>query len=380
MSQDQTLRQIFMKPVYIYSIKVAVVIIFVLLSIYFFFLPPRVVGVSLSNQGKRVDLNSSLVIEFDKPVERKALKHFISPNAYGEWKFENPVIKNHLYRVLIFKPAVNFEKDTYYKVKLKGITSPLGFKFSNNFYFTFKTISENKVSKEKIVEKKAIKVKKKKIAKIVKLTRKKVINDPQKPSFLPKPKITLINVAPNWQKHKLSCEAASLKMALASKGVFVSEEEIMRKIGFDKTPHRNGIWGDPYKSFVGNIDGKMCYSGYGVYWPAVARAANSWRPAEARSNWKLKDLTKEIVLGNPVVVWGSLPVRTLHNCSWHTPEGKYIKAIREDHVRLVVGFIGPAKNPSKIILNDPLSGRIYWNTSYFLTNWKSFNYSGVVIR
>ena len=81
-----------------------------------------------------------------------------------------------------------------------------------------------------------------------------------------------------------------------------------------------------------------------------------------------------------MIVWGTLPVPYIHDCSWYTPGGKYIKAIREDHVRLVVGFIGKPENPLKIILNDPLSGRLYWTTSYFLTNWRAFGYSGVVIK
>ena len=342
-----------------YLIGVVIITILVLAGVYFFILPPRVIGVSPPNQGLQVDPSSPLVIRFDKPVKRQILNHFIVSNVYGEWKFGDPLIRNHLFRSLIFEPAIGFQNNTSYRVELKNIVNPLGLGIPSDFSFTFSTIPMKKKASEKSVKN---------------LARLK----PSKP--LIRPKVTLINVAPDWQDHRLSCEAASLKMALAAKGVFVSEGEIMQKIGFDRTPHRDGIWGDPYKAFVGNIDGKICSSGYGVYWPVVAKAASNWRPAEARSNWKLKDLTEEIVLGNPVVVWGSLPVRTLHDCSWHTPEGKYIKAIREDHVRVVIGFIGSPERPSKIILNDPLSGRVYWSTSYFLTNWKAFDYSGVVIR
>ena len=159
-------------------------------------------------------------------------------------------------------------------------------------------------------------------------------------------------------------------MALAGKGVYISEDDIMKEIGYDPTPHRDGIWGDPYKGFVGNINGKICATGYGVYWTRVAKAANKWRGAESFSGWKLTDLTREIALGNPVIFWGTLPVKEIHDCSWHTPEGKYIKAVREDHVRVIVGFIGSVDNPLKIIINDPLAGRLYWSSSYFLTNWR----------
>lgn len=349
-----------------HSIGIAVGFTFILIIVYFFIIPPRVISVSPFDKATEVNLNSPLIIRFDKPVKRQDIKHFISPRAYGEWKFENSLIKNHLYRTLVFTPAIDFEPNTEYQVRIENITFPLGIGLSNNFSFTFTTkpVSSKKVSKADSLPNNKEQKSQRKVS--------------QKTS--PKAKLTLLDIPLDWQDYKLSCEAASLKMALASKGVFVSEDEIMKKIGFDKTPYRDGIWGDPYESFVGDIDGKMCSSGYGVYWQAVAKAANNWRKAKSFSDWKLKDLIKEVASGNPVIVWGTLPVRTLHDCSWHTPEGKYIKAIREDHVRVVVGFIGPCENPSKIILNDPLAGRIYWATSYFLKNWSAFGYSGVVIR
>ncbi len=108
----------------------------------------------------------------------------------------------------------------------------------------------------------------------------------------------------DWQDHPLSCEAASLKMALSGKGVFVSENEIMEKIGYDLTPCKDNIWTDPYQIYVGDINGKVCRTGYGVYWGPIAKAAQNFRLAEDFSNWKIEDLTREIKLGNPVIVWG----------------------------------------------------------------------------
>ena len=191
-------------------------------------------------------------------------------------------------------------------------------------------------------------------------------------SVEPGGKGALLDIALDWQDHPLSCEAASLKMALAGKGIKITEGEIMEEIGFDPTLHEQSIWGDPYRAFVGDIDGKMCSTGYGVYWEPTAEAALKWRPAEFFSDWSLDNLIREIKSGNPVVVWGKLDVEQLTDCSWFTSEGKYIKAYKETHVRLVVGFTGPAENPENIIINDPLAGRLYWPTSYFLENWKVF--------
>ncbi len=201
-------------------------------------------------------------------------------------------------------------------------------------------------------------------------------------SLEPKSKITItttLETPLDFQDYPLSCEAASLKMALAYKGIYLSEDEIIKEIGRNSSPRKENTWADPHEVFVGDINGEMCVTGYGVYWERIAKAANRWVKAEAFSNWKVEDLTREINLGNPIIVWGTIP-GSLTDCSWHTPEGKYIKAYKEDHVRLLIGFVDSSENPSKIILNDPLKGRISWETAFFLENWAIFGNSGVVIR
>ncbi|MFH1894807.1 MAG: C39 family peptidase [Patescibacteria group bacterium] len=319
---------------------------------------PKVISVFPETNSQDIPLGSKLIINFDKPINRRAIEYSIFPQAYGEWKFENPLIKNpaspagrHLFKTLVFEPAVDFSESTDYEVKIERIK---GFgNVKNNFFsFTFKTKGAEQVQV--------------------------LANNETATSGWPE--ITLIKTVFNWQKYRLSCEAASLKMALSAKGINVSEDEIMEKIGYDPTPHENNIWGDPDSAYVGDIDGKICDTGYGVHWQPLAKAANNWREAEAFSGWDLKKLINEIKLGNPVVMWGTLPVGAPHDYSWYTPQGKYIKTYRETHVRLVVGFMGDPENPTKIIMDDPLSGKLYWETDYFLKNWKAFDRSGVAIR
>lgn len=319
-----------------------------LIAIYSIASSPSVVSVNTSSQTQGVDLDSPLIIKFDKPIKRQQLQYAITPEVYGEWSFEDPLIGDHLFKTVVFVPAVNFQSSTKYQVSIENIVSLIGIDAPSSYSFGFKT---REISLEDNL----------------------FIDRVQ-------PKITSLDIAVDWQDYSLSCEAASLKMALANKGVYVSEENIMEKIGYDLTSRKGNIWGNPNEAFVGNINGKMCNTGYGVHWDPVARAANSWREAEAFSGWSLDNLMNEIQLGNPVVVWGVLPVKLLHDCIWYTSGGQYIKTFRETHVRLVTGFIGEADNPSKIILTDPLSGKLYWSVSYFLTNWKSSGYSGVVIR
>ena len=342
---------------------------------YFFVLPPRVIAV-YPEGSDNVPLDSKLAIKFNKPIKRQEIKYLISPEAYGEWKFEDPLLEKHLFRTLVFIPAMDFDSDTSYEVKLEDIKG-FGISGQNDFSFSFKTkVADISLSPE-------VKAEEEESPPMPEITQpalpeKKV--EIKKTEVKPKTEMTLLKIAVDWQDDPLSCEAASLKMALAYKGVSVSEKAIMDKIGYDPTPHRGNIWGDPYESYVGDIRGQMCSTGYGVYWEPVAKAAKNWRTSESFSGWKIEDLIREIKAGNPIVFWGVLPTGTLTNCSWSTSEGKYVMAYKEDHVRLVVGFIGSSTNPTKIIINDPLSGRLYWSTDYFLQNWKAFNYSGVVIR
>lgn len=328
-----------------FLIKIA--IFGLILSAVFLFSADKIIGIVSPPKVITAFSQPKLTINFDKPVNRQELKPSIFPDIPGEWKFENPLAKNHLFRTLVFEPAIAFAQDTNYQVKLENIK---GFAVAKPslFYFDFKTeaIKERAPSSETAKSE----------------------------------SITLIDTPFYWQEHKLSCEAASLRMALASKGVYVSEEEIMEKIGYDPTRRQGVIWGDPYNAFVGDIDGKIGVTGYGVYWDPVAKAANNWAEAEAFSNWNLDGLIKELLAGNPAVIWGKLPVETTTDISWITPEGKFIKAIKEDHVRVAIGFIGSPENPSKIIINDPLSGKLFWDTSYFLENWSVFENSAVVVR
>lgn len=182
----------------------------------------------------------------------------------------------------------------------------------------------------------------------------------------------------DYQDRPLSCEAAALKMALAGRGVRVSESAIMKIVGYDPTPHRGNIWGDPDKAFVGNIAGRQNTTGYGVHWRPIARAGARWRPTRVVTNLTPVRLAAELAKNHPVVIWGTMgrAVRT----PWKTPSGKVIAAWKGEHARTVIGFYGPASNPTHFVINDPIAGRLTWTKATLLANWSSFGGSGVVIE
>jgi len=179
------------------------------------------------------------------------------------------------------------------------------------------------------------------------------------------------------QEHSLSCEIATLKMALQTAGINVPESELIGFLPFDQTKKENGIWGNPNKGFVGSIDGKMLVDGYGVYWDPIAKVGMRYARTEIIRNGSLTDITKHIAAGRPVIVWGNYGRQKMYN--WKTSEGDPITAVNGEHTRIVTGFSGPAENPSSFSLIDPLYGPITWSKSKFLSNWSLLGNHGVVV-
>ncbi|MFA5775060.1 MAG: C39 family peptidase [Ilumatobacteraceae bacterium] len=182
------------------------------------------------------------------------------------------------------------------------------------------------------------------------------------------------------QDAPLSCEVASLKMALAFKGVKVSEAALMQNVGYDTTRRRSNTWGNPNKGFVGTLHGFQNVTGYGVHWEPIAKTAALYRPARVVKHWGIRNITTAIDAGNPVLMWGTYRVSTAHTDPWRTPDGTLIKAWYGEHTRVVIGYIGSAQNPSRIVLMDPVKGKLTWTIPEFKENWSHFEYNGVLVQ
>jgi uncharacterized protein YvpB len=274
-----------------------------------------------------VSLNAPLKISFDRPVNRQSAQDRLQvvPSTIGSFRWEG--------HTMIFQPAQPWRASADYQYTLAaGVEPAEGLSSDLNLRVKFRTQDAS--------------------------LRLKV------PAYL--------------QQHTLSCEVAALRMALAFYGVKVSEEELLAKVGVDDTPHQGDVWGNPHERFVGNVDGKQMVDGYGVYWGPIARVAGDYRPSEAFSGWTIQQLTGELQAGHPVVVW--VYVRGGVPATWRTPDGQEIFAIRDEHSVTIVGFAGPADNPTEIIVNDPLIGQTTWPRALFDKKWAAFGNSGVAVR
>jgi uncharacterized protein YvpB len=181
------------------------------------------------------------------------------------------------------------------------------------------------------------------------------------------------------QEHTLSCEVASLLMALNFKGATVTEEKLIQQLPIsDPGPRNNGnIWGDPNLGFVGNINGVMPNTGYGVYEKPIYDLAVKYRPAKIITGATVSDLITELTNNNPVVVWGVIGKGK--DISWKTPEGQVINAKLDEHARTLIGFTGQSDNPQLMILLDPIYGEIRMKVADFLKNWEVLDKRAVVI-
>lgn len=289
--------------------------------------PARITSISPNDGAAGIGVHASITMAFDQEVDHASAEQAfnLTPGVDGAFRWDG--------QTMSFTPDAAFANSTIYHIRLaSGIASVHGQPSDRTYESAFMTADES-----------------------VKLP-----------------------VAIDFQDRPLSCEAAALKMALAGKGVAVTEDAIMAKVGFDPTRRANGVWGDPYAAFVGDINGKQNTTGYGVYWSPIAAAASAWRPAEAFTGWSVRQVTAEVSAGNPVMVWGVYG--NGYRDDWQTPSGKTVLAWKGEHARTVIGFVGTPDNPSKLIINDPYAGQVTWTRDRFEADWAKFGNSGVVVR
>ncbi len=180
-----------------------------------------------------------------------------------------------------------------------------------------------------------------------------------------------LNVPFYYQQFAQSCEAASVRMALAYRGTSASDWQILQKFGYAprSLDTKNNVWDDPQKQFVGDVKGNQGKgTGWGVYAEPVAAAVRSYgREATVRYGVSAAFVAGQIHQKRPVVLWGIWDDSAVQK-TWKTPDGKKVSGPIPMHVRLVVGVKGSPSNPIGFYVNDPITGPAYWTASYLQYN------------
>lgn len=190
-------------------------------------------------------------------------------------------------------------------------------------------------------------------------------------SFTTEARVIKLNVPYYKQQFAQSCEAASLRMALAYRGIQSSDWDILQTFGYAPRSKDAGSnsWDDPQKQFVGDVNGDQAKgTGWGVYAEPVAAATRQFgRSATTQYGVSASFLAQQIYNDRPVILWGiwgsSANIQT-----WNTPDGGTASGPFPMHVRLVVGVKGSVENPQGFYVNDPITGSAYWTTSQLMSN------------
>lgn len=199
----------------------------------------------------------------------------------------------------------------------------------------------------------------------------------------------MLAVKLDYQDHRLSCEAAALKMALAYEGITVDELTLMRYMSFDGRPARfdaHGrlvVWGDPAQAYVGNPDGRIeRYTGYGAYNAPVARAAMRAGAAVVASGSGLYGtgispgaIYQAVLDGHPVVAWISNTYHDVHLSRYTAYDGATVWYTLTEHAVTVIGV-----RPGAVLINDPWFGQAWHLKAQFESAYKTFDHMAVVVE
>lgn len=184
------------------------------------------------------------------------------------------------------------------------------------------------------------------------------------------------------QAYTLSCEAASLRMALAHEGISTTDAAILDIIGTDARPATfvNGVlrWSDPFVAFVGDPNGsEAALTGYGTYYPTIARAAIALGGQVLRAGQGIAptDVYDAVLQGHPVVAWVTYQWVPPVHADYLTFEGRTVPyAGPVEHAVTVVGV-----EEHSVLVNNPLSGPEWVSKSTFETAYSAYYDMAVII-
>ena len=197
------------------------------------------------------------------------------------------------------------------------------------------------------------------------------------------------------QLRNLDCETAALQMALGALGHSYTQNQLIAMQPPPDTrqpvmgPFVNGHktvkqWGNPYKNFVGNIDGAdLIPTGYGIYYPPllVLVQAHGVPNAEggegAGSGWTPARIYAELAAGHPVMAWTETGWDRPYVGTWTAWDGTPIRYSLIEHVVTLSGV-----SATQVRVNDPWhSGSQYWfGKADFERSWADFNNMAIVFK
>lgn len=202
------------------------------------------------------------------------------------------------------------------------------------------------------------------------------------PTMADAPSARTLDVPWYHQEYELSCEEASLRMALAHEGIATTDAAILGIVGTDARPaffDSSGLrWGDPFDTFVGDPNGsEVALTGYGTYFPTIARAAGTLGGQVLAAGQGIDPGTvyNAVLQGHPVVAWVTY--------QWVTPG-------RDDYLAFddrTVPYAGPVEHAvtvvgvdeGAVLVNNPWSGPEWVSKSTFEAAYAIYDQMAVIL-
>lgn len=197
------------------------------------------------------------------------------------------------------------------------------------------------------------------------------------------------------QTMALDCETAALQMGLAALGhyysqdaLFASEPQDKRAPVLDPNNRKRVLqWGNPYTSFVGNVNGSdLGPTGYGIYYPIILSIAQSHGApgSTGGEGMSAAQIYAALAAGHPVLVWvetGWENARAAgYTGTWTSWPDTGSKSIRYSLIEHVVTLSGVSA--TQIRVNDPWkSGSQYWySKAAFEASWADFDNMAIILQ
>ncbi len=211
------------------------------------------------------------------------------------------------------------------------------------------------------------------------------------PSAAPTNAIVTIATPVYKQLRGLDCETAALRMALAALGHDYTQDQLVAMQPAPDTrapvmgPVVNGNktvlqWGNPYKQFVGNIDGAdWIPTGYGIYYPPLVSVAQQHGAPNSygHEGFRPADIYAAVAAGHPVVAWVETGWMSAYVGKWTAWDGTSIRYSLLEHTVTLSGV-----SATQVRVNDPWrSGSQYWfDKARFERSWADFNNMAIVLQ
>jgi uncharacterized protein YvpB len=193
----------------------------------------------------------------------------------------------------------------------------------------------------------------------------------------------LVEISAQLQQHPVTCEVASLRMALSWRGIATDELSLLALTGDDRRPAEAGAggdvqrWGDPDRTFVGDPDGHISsHTGYGVYAGPIAAAARASGASVVAAGRGVapRSLYADVIAGHPAVAWVTNDYRRGAVRTWVAWDGATVPYTLNEHAVLVIGV-----TPGRVLVDDPMKGQLWVDRSDFEAAYATFDDMAVVV-